>query len=327
MDVPEFPLKMPILNRLFVDAHYLFGLERKLDGYDIVHTAETYYHYTQQSLAAKRQGRVRKVVATVLENIPHNNEGIWGRKLFKERSRKELDHMIALTKKTRNALLEEGADERKITVIGHGIDTARFMPDAAQQRRIATKRTGLTVMYAGRLEWYKGIFDILEAFRILRSSPYGESLHLVYVGEGSRKSELRHMVESTGLGTVVSFMSGGYKTMTDFYRKADILVAPSISTLTYEEQYCTVLLEAQAMGLPIVTTRSGGIPENVGSAGLYARERDPGDLSRAIGRFVADPGLRAAYARSARTRATNVHDAKLIAQRIYAVYRNVLGDA
>src|SRR5690348_16401037 len=86
-DIPEFPKKMSVLNRLFTDAHYLYGLEEKLKEFDIVHSAETYFHYTQQALDAKKKGYVKKVIATVLENIPFNNEGILGRKEFKERAR------------------------------------------------------------------------------------------------------------------------------------------------------------------------------------------------------------------------------------------------
>src|SRR5258708_4973788 len=80
MDLPSFPYRMQVLNRLFVDAHYLYGLEKALDGYDIAHTAETYYGYTQQCLDAKKKGYVKRVVCTVWENIPFNNEGIRGRK-------------------------------------------------------------------------------------------------------------------------------------------------------------------------------------------------------------------------------------------------------
>ncbi len=105
MDLPDFPYKMPVLNRIFTDAHYLVGLEDRLKGFDLVHTAETYFHYTQQCLNAKKKGYVRKVIATVLENIPFNNEGIRGRKAFKARARRELDHIIALTKKTKAALI------------------------------------------------------------------------------------------------------------------------------------------------------------------------------------------------------------------------------
>jgi len=106
MDLPEFPEKMPILNRVFTDAHYLFGLESKLKGFDLVHSAETYFNYTQQALRAKERGYIKKVVATVLENIPFNNEGIRGRKEFKENARKNLDHLVALTKRlVRNNLI------------------------------------------------------------------------------------------------------------------------------------------------------------------------------------------------------------------------------
>lgn len=113
MDLPDFPYKMQILNRLFIDAHYLWGLEEKLKGFDLVHSAETYYHYTQQGLNARKKGYVKKVIATVLENIPFNNEGIWGRKMFKARARRELDHIVALTHKTKDALIKEGCDPKK----------------------------------------------------------------------------------------------------------------------------------------------------------------------------------------------------------------------
>ncbi|MBI5619983.1 glycosyltransferase, partial [Candidatus Gottesmanbacteria bacterium] len=158
MDLPDFPYKMSVLNRLFVDAHYLWGLEEKLKGFDLVHTAETYFHYTQQCLNAKKKGYVKKVIATVLENIPYNNEGIWGRRSFKKRAREELDHIIALTQKTKDALLAEGTDPKKITVISHFVDTQRFKP--INNRRMRTFHKEVRILFVGRLEEYKGVFDI-----------------------------------------------------------------------------------------------------------------------------------------------------------------------
>ena len=72
------------------------------------------------------------MIATVLENIPFNNEKIWRRKAFKKRAREELDHIIALTKLTKATLIQEGTDPNKITVIGHFIDTKRFFPTPEQ---------------------------------------------------------------------------------------------------------------------------------------------------------------------------------------------------
>lgn len=315
MDLPDFPYKLPIVNRLLVDAHYLFGLEEKLKGFDLVHTAETYFHYTQQCLNAKKKGYVKKAIATVLENIPHNNEGIWGRKAFKKRAREELDHIIALTQKTRDALLAEGADPKKITIIPHFIDTKRFHPRRSPEFKKPQFRESeeLVILFCGRLEPEKGIFDILEAKKILKKDSNLASYRFSFrfVGDGS-------------LASFVSHTSVSYDDMPKEYQKADIFVAPSKPTPTYEEQYCTVLLEAQASGLPIVTTRTGGIPENVGEAAILVEPGNISELASALKRFILDPNLRRLYGQKARRRAETVHDISVGAGKIKELYIKML---
>lgn len=313
VDIADFPYKMPVLNRLCIDAHYLFGLEDRLKGFDIVHTAETYFHYTQQCLNAKRRGNVRHVIATVLENIPFNNEGIWGRKAFKARARRELDYIVALTHKTKDALIAEGAEERKMTVIPHFIDTKRFVP-------AKPKKTVRTILFCGRLEEYKGVVDFVEMARRLP-----QSLRFLMVGEGSQREFLVRQ------GMEVKSVS--YEEMPAVYRGADIFVAPSKPSTklvlgkpitTWEEQYCTVLLEAQAAGLPIVTTRTGGIPENVGDAGIMVTPGDVDALTQSVQRFIDEPALRLAYAKKARVRAERVHDITIGARKLDLLYQNFL---
>jgi len=310
MDLPDFPYKMSLLNRLFIDAHYLFGLERKLKGFDLVHTAETYFHYTQQCLNAKKKGYVKKVIATVLENIPFNNEGIWGRRAFKARARRELDHIIALTNKTKAALLLEGADTKKITVIGHFIDTKRFSP---VRRRI---HKNLVILFVGRLEWYKGVFDFIDAATKLRhdSALHAYQLTFRMVGDGREKSRIPDWIEK---------YSVGYRQMPSVYNDADIFIAPSKPTPTYEEQYCTALLEAQACGLPIVTTRSGGIPENIGDAGILVPPGDVSAIAQALKSYILSPKKRLAYGAAARRRAVSVHDARIGAKKLAALYTSL----
>lgn len=349
MDLPNFPFKMQILNRLFVDAHYLFGLEEKLSGlpagrqgFDLVHSAETYFHYTQQALMAKRKGYVKKVIATVLENIPFNNEGIWGRKTFKKRAREELDHIIALTQKTKDALLAEGADPKKITVISHFVDTKRFYPrrfpelKKSQFRESAQQSHRLTILFVGRLEEYKGVFDILTAARVLLRdrdlSKY--SLQFLFVGDGSEKEKMERAERALGIEKFVSHRSATYEHMPEVYRSADIFVAPSKPRtirmvrgkphVTWEEQYNTAILEAQASGLPIVTTRTGGVPENVGEAAILVETGDVLALAQAIKRFVIDSRLRAHFGQLARKRALTVHDIAVGAKKLKELYQNVL---
>ena len=75
-DMPNIPFKYPILNRLFVDAHYLLGLENVLKGCDIAHVAETYYHYTIQAIMAKKKGQRTKLglVCTVCNRQNYTTE-------------------------------------------------------------------------------------------------------------------------------------------------------------------------------------------------------------------------------------------------------------
>lgn len=314
MDLPDFscgagsrfarPFLLPILNRLFIDAHYLWGLEEKLRGFDIVHTAETYFHYTQQCLAVKRAGNVKKVIATVLENIPFNNEGIWGRKRFKAGAREELDHIVALTQKTEEALIVEGADIKKMSVIPHFVDTKRFV--STRPRKIVR-----TILFCGRLEEYKGVFDFIEMARRLP-----KNLRFVMVGDGSQKNKLKR--------PGVEIKSVSYDDMPSIYQEADIFVAPSKPTKTWEEQYCTVILEAQASGMPIVTTNTGGIPENIGEAGIIVSPGDVDAMTKAVKRLIDDPALRLAYSKKARARAVDVHDITIGAHKLDLLYQKLL---
>lgn len=318
MDLPDFPYKMPILNRLFTDAHYLWGLEERLRGFDIIHTAETYFRYTQQCLNARRRA---KVVATVLENIPFNNEGIWGRKGFKARARRELDHIIALTNKTKEALLLEGSDPSKITVISHFVDTKRFHP--------VTKKSSknLTILFVGRLEVEKGVLDLLEAVKILCKDTALQTytLNFIFCGKGSTRVSL--------LDGHVRLREAKYDEMPKVYQGADIFVAPSKPrtadvrgkpTPSWEEQYNTALLEAQASGLPIVTTRSGGIPENVGEAAVLVTPGEVGAIVHALKRFILSAALRQTYGARARKRAERVHDIHIGAKKLKKLYRSLL---
>lgn len=320
MDLLDFPYKMPILNRAFIDAQYLLGLENHLEGFDIVHTAETYYHYTQQSLNARKRGNVKKVIATVLENIPFNNEGIWGRKKFKKSARDGLDHIIALTNRTKEALLLEGAKDDKITVVSHGINTSRFIPSA----RKSTNR--LTILFVGRLEVYKGIYEVIYAFkRLLEDKDLrAYSLTLLVVGNGSEKKELLQREKELKISRYVTHLDVTYADIPDVYKKADIFVAPSKESQYWIEQYNTSLLEAQAAGLSIVTTYSGGIPENVGNTAVLVSPGDVLSLKKELKEFILYPQKRKTYGSNARKRALEVHDVKIISKQISKVYEQVL---
>lgn len=327
MDLPEFPYKMPVLNRLFTDAHYLFGLEDRLTGFDLVHTAETYYYYTQQCLDARRRGTVKKVIATVLENIPFNNEGVVGRSLFKSRAREELDHIIALTRKTRHALIAEGANPDKISVIGHYIDTKRFYPDSSHKPASATGGgREIRILFCGRLEINKGIYDLLDAAAIILHDPAlgGYRIKFVIAGDGSQYRRMSRAETDMGIVPRIIHTQVPYDDMPGIYRSADIYVAPSKPSEYWEEQYNTTLLEAQASGLPIVTTDSGGISENVGDSALMIPPGHSRDLAAALKMLILEPKQRTALALKARKRAVRMHDISVGVRLLTDLYHRIL---
>lgn len=322
MDLPDFPYKMQILNRFFIDAQYLFGLEKELKGFDIAHTAETYMHFTQQCLNAKKKGYVKKVIATVFENIPFGNEGIWGRKQFKKRAIKELDHIVAISERSKEALILEGTVPKKITVINQHIDTKAFQPKS----KLRNKNSRLNILFVGRLELYKGVYEVIFAAGKLLQDPELKDYQLIFtlIGEGSEKKKLLELEKRMRISNKVFHKSVSYEKMSDEYQKADIFTAPSRATRHWQEQFSTVLLEAQASGLPIVTTFSGGIPENVGNAALLVGPADFYSLYEGIKKLILNSNLRETLGKKARARAIEKFDISLGAKKLAEIYEKVI---
>lgn len=326
MDIPEVPFKMPILNRLFIDAHYLYGLEEKLKGFDVAHSAETYYRYTQQCLEAKKKGYVKKVVVTVLENIVFNNEGIWGRKAFKRRTRNDADMFIALTQKTKDVLLEEGAEEEKIVIIGSGINSQRFRPDKRLDKSFIKKNKEIIILFVGRLEKYKGVYETINAVNMLLTDEdlKGYQLRLRMIGDGTEKQALIALERNLGIDQYIEHTTSSYDEIHTVYQEADIFVAPSYDTPTWTEQYGYMLLESQATGLPIITTDAGSISEVVKDGALQIQQRSSNELYEELKELILNPAKRIALSQRARRRAISFHDIKRKAEQIEKVYNALL---
>jgi len=305
-DIPNFPFKYPILNRLFTDAHQLRGLEKVIKGADIVHVAETYYGYTHQSVMAKRRGLIKKIVSTVWEVIPHNNEGIGGRKNYKKMARENIDHFIAVTDMAKKCLIKEGVKADKISVVGVGVDLKKF-----RVRETAKNKRDLNIMCVARLVPEKGVEDLLNAFLEIRKT--NNNVHLTFVGDGPLKDDLKGYKG-------VSVKKVSYNQMPAEYGKADIFCLPSRSTKTWEEQYGMCLVEAMASGIPIVTTSTGAIPEVCGHVALFAKASNPQDLKANLEKLIRNTGMRRDMSIHARERAEKLFDKEKIALQIHDVY-------
>lgn len=254
--------KMAILNRLFIDAHVLFGLEEKLKGFDVAYTAETSYFFTLQCIWAKRRGFVKKVVIHCFENIPFNNEAIWGRKWLKQTVLREADRFIVPTEGARKVLLLEGAEPKKVTLLKPGIDLKRFYPrDSGRGQNDGKVR----LLAVSRLVEEKGIKEVVGIFNQLKKKYKNLELKIVGSGEVS------------------------YDDMPKIYNEADIFIHYPKGSKTWQEQFGFVLVEAMACGLPIIALDRGSVKEVIGEGGLVILASQ---FKNALERVIKDKNLR-----------------------------------
>jgi glycosyltransferase involved in cell wall biosynthesis len=144
------------------------------------------------------------------------------------------------------------------------------------------------VVYVGRLEREKGLYELLDAFASIRSD---RPCHLTIAGHGPEAEGLRAYASELGVSADVEFT--GYLYEQDIgrvYERADVFVLP-----TYREGMPTVLFEAMSHGLPIVTTPVRGAADHMvdGENVLFVPPKAPVPLAEAIVRLLDDDGLRA----------------------------------
>ncbi len=316
---PLKPLKMPLLNRLYGDAHVLFGLEEKLNGFDIAHCAETYYYYTQQCINAKEKGYLKKIVSTVWENIPFGNQGIYQRRDFKRRAFKYIDKFIASTIGAKQALIKEGCAENKIVVLYPGVDLGRFKPGNINNYGPLRRNRGIKLLFAGRLVPEKGIRELLSIYQNLWSA--NKDLELVIVGEGGLLNEIKTYLIKNRLNKVYILGAVPYEEMPNLYNICDIFVHPVIGSRTWKEQYGMVLVEAMACGLPIVAADNGAVKEVVGNRGIVA---DANLLEANIKKLLADKTLRDKLSKRANLYARKNLDSRKYALNLEHIYQEVI---
>ncbi|NMB56391.1 glycosyltransferase family 4 protein [Candidatus Beckwithbacteria bacterium] len=310
VDLPDFPYKLPILNRFFIDAMYLFRLENNLKHFDIAHARETYFHFSKQAIIAKQKRIVKKTLITCSETIPFNHETIWGRKTMKQFVRDNTDHFHCLTQKAKECLIKEGVGEEKITVINYGINLKQFKP--------IPKKTNqdFTFLFIGRLEDQKGVKELLEAWQKLKQNY--QNIKLKIIGKGP----LKILVEENGIKP--EFYP--YEQIPQITAQADCLILPSKPTQFWEEYYGMVLLEAMACGVPIISTNSGAIPEILGQTGIIVNHSSSQQLFKAMVKIIENKNLRQELSQKGLERVKEKFDCRKQAQKLKKLYQKILND-
>src|SRR5262245_55447743 len=178
-------------------------------------------------------------------------------------------------------ILQERHPSTEVRCIRNGIDTARAAP--TRDRLTMRAQLGIApdcfvVGSVGRLMPIKGLDRLIEAFAQLRQRQPGLKAHLVIVGDGPLRNELEQCARRLGVAAEVRFL-GARNDVYDLMACFDVFALSSL-----HEGVPMVILEAMAVGIPIVASRVGGIAEILedGKDALLVPAGDPGALARGI---------------------------------------------
>ena len=176
--------------------------------------------------------------------------------------------------------------------------------------------------------------DLIEAFAIAHSRVPEARLHLAGTPIGPAKGtyvELTRRIDELSLGDAIR-LSGWhrYESLPNLYAASDVFVLPSKRASDgSKEGVPNVVLEAMAIGLPVVSTRHAGIPTAVadGETGVLVDEGDVTTLAAALTALAQDPNQRALMGAAGRERVEQSFDIRDQRKRLEASYRQVLDGA
>lgn len=206
----------------------------------------------------------------------------------------------------RQWMLRHGVPEERVHLIPCGVPTEQFRPAGAQ-------RTDGVVQFVAvsRLVAWKGVDYTLRAFAAVHAAV--PQARLAIVGDGPDRRALEGLARELQVAPAVRFTG---VLAPEQVRKelagADVFVQHS---LTYTSGWCegfgVSIAEAAAMGLPLVVTRSGGIPDQVihGETGFLCPERDVEAMAEAMRMLACDSALRKEMGAAARRRVVEHFDA------------------
>ncbi|WOD39268.1 glycosyltransferase [Nodosilinea sp. E11] len=199
------------------------------------------------------------------------------------------DRCLPISQHWQNRLIELGCDPDKITIHRMGIDPDKFVfrprsPDSGQPTQLIS---------VSRLAEKKGIEYGIRAVAALVEA--GFAVNYSIIGDGDLKAPLAALIEQLNVGHAIHLLGPkNHAEVLDALNQSHILLAPSITASDGNQEGIPVaLMEAMAMGLPVVSTYHSGIPELVedGQCGYLVPEQDVDSLTEKLKQLVQQPEL------------------------------------
>jgi glycosyltransferase involved in cell wall biosynthesis len=307
-----------------VDFYY-FSLKKYLKEFDVVYSCDiTRSAYT---LASLKDELGFKFILSWWENIPFRAVFDEKTSFHKKSVMDKVDLFLPFTNMAKEVLKLEGVPEEKIEVIYPGVDRERFKPGKKTEtflNRYNIPTNTFVVLYTGKLVSWKGVHNLIYAASILKKKGIDNFVFAI-AGRGAQKENMIKLIKEADVEENFRFLDFvSYDEMPDVYRMADVFILPSYPTMTWQEQFGMVLIEALASGKPVISTMSGGIPEVLGDAGILIPSGDYFQLAENILRLMKDDNLRDALGKKALKIAEELYDAKKNGMQFKGILENRL---
>lgn len=227
-----------------------------------------------------------------------SGNGGWQRKnyprMLLKLARKSNVSFIAVSEAIRKRAIEYGIPVEKITVHYTGVDTEKFSPakspDINAQKRI---------LFVGRLVEKKGVRYLLQAYAKLSNDV--RTKRLVIVGDGPQRATLEKLAQDLGIDAEFTGARSGNQILEQLHA-AYVLCLPSITADNGDaEGMGMVLLEAQACGIPVISSAKGGANEGLldKKTGFSFGEKDVDTLAECLHTILSDDDLHSRFSTEA----------------------------
>jgi len=227
------------------------------------------------------------------------------------------DRVVAVAQSARDIVVHEGVRPDRVVVIPNAVDARDLSTPMTREEaraKLGIPEGEFVAAVVGRLSHEKGQDLALRALAQARAQ--GAQVTFALAGDGPDRAMLEALSRELDLGLAVRFL-GHQKLVGVVYKACDMLVMPSRS-----EAMPNALLEAMTLGLPVVATRVGGVPEvaDDGEMAWIVEPESVDSLARAVVDCVARPEERARRVAQARSRAAERHDPARRAERYLDLY-------
>lgn len=233
---------------------------------------------------------------------------------------------LALGPRMADRLTALGCPADRLAVVPLSLDVQQF---AYHDREVPDDGQPVNILSAGRLIRVKGMDVLLHAAAALETE---RPVRLWIAGDGPERAALARLSRDLGVESITTFLGWiDHSEMSALMARAHLFVLASRADVESGqiEGTPTVLLEALAMGLPVVSTIHGDIPSIVrnGTDGMLVPEGDAAALANALNVLLKDPARWIRMGRAGRAEVEAVHDREAVAGQLMEIYQSCLSEA